>query len=113
MKVTVAFNLGAHLLDKIDDLKIKRGTNRSEAIRHIISEFFRPGSMNLADLIDEFERLKGQNRDLKYQLEKMMSTIAEHNNQILSMLLILGGRDEVFRREVMKRYPQFWEKKSS
>jgi uncharacterized tellurite resistance protein B-like protein len=112
MKVPVAFSLEAHLLDKIDDLKIKRGTSRSEAIRHIISEFFKPGSMNFADIIEEFDRFSRHNRELKYQVENMKRTMDEQHNKILKVLLLLGGSDELFKKEVMKRFPEFWEKKS-
>lgn len=110
MKVTVAFNLDAHLLDKIDDLKIKRGTNRSEAIRHILDEFFRSGTIGYGDLIDEFDRSNRHNRELKYQLEKMKRTMDEQHNKILKVLLLLGGSDELFKKEVMKRFPEFWKK---
>lgn len=111
MKVTVAFNLDAHLLDKIDDLKIKRGTNRSEVIRHILDEFFRSGTISLGDLIDEFERSNRHNRELKDQVENMQRTMNEQHNQILKVILLLGGSDELFKKEVMKRFPQFWKKK--
>jgi metal-responsive CopG/Arc/MetJ family transcriptional regulator len=110
MKATVTFSVESHLLDKIDDLKIKRGTNRSEAIRHTISEFFRPGSMNLADIVDEFARLKNQNRELKELVEKMMRTMDDYNGKLLAIGLLLGSNDKKFRSEMMRRYFELWEK---
>ena len=109
MKTHVTFNVESQLLDKIDDLKIKRGTNRSEAIRHTISEFFRPGSMNLGDIVDEFDRLKNQNRELKEMVEKMMRKMDDDNQKLLTIGLLLGGHDEKFRKEMKRRYPEFWE----
>jgi hypothetical protein len=102
------FYLGAGDIDKIDTLKNKRGTSRSETLRYIINEFFDSESMGL---IDELERIKHQNRDLEYRLKKMMKTMSEQHGQVLALLLLLGGSDELFKKEVRKRFPQFWEKK--
>ena len=106
MKQTT-FYLGADDLEKIDKLQNQRGTSRSEALRHIIADFFKSDRI---DLITELENIKRQNRDLKYQLEDMMRTTSDQNNQILKVLLLLGGNDDLFKKEVMKRFPQFWKK---
>lgn len=102
-----AFTLGADDLEKIDKLRSQRGTNRSEALRHIIGEFFKSDRM---DLISELEKIKAQNRELKYQLQDTLQKTTDQNNQLMKVLLLLGGRDEVFQKEVMERFPQFWQK---
>jgi hypothetical protein len=107
LKAFTGFNIRSDQIEKVDSLKIKRGTNRSEALRHIIDEYFKSGNM---DLIDALESIKRQNRDLKYQLDHLKNVLIEQNEQALAMLLLLGGRDEKFKREVRKRFPQFWQK---
>jgi metal-responsive CopG/Arc/MetJ family transcriptional regulator len=110
MKVNVAFNLDAHLLDKIDELKIKRGTNRSETVRHILGEYFKSGT-TFGELIDELERMKVHNFELKYQLQELVELSKKHDKETVTMLLLLGGNDEIFKREIRKRLPHYWPKK--
>lgn len=107
MKTSVCVKLDPVQVTQIDVLKARRGTGRSESIRHIIEEYF---NFNPMDFIDELEKIKRQNRDLKYQMEKMLETTSDQNNKIIKVLLLLGGRDDLFKKEVMKRFPQFWKK---
>ncbi len=109
MKETVTFTIDAALLNKIENLQIKRGTNRSEMIRHILNEFFNSGT-NFTDLVYELERLKGQNVELKYQLEKLTKSFKTHAKEVVAMLLLIGGKDEMFQKEIMKRLPHYWPK---
>ena len=55
--VPITIMLEAGLADKIDKLKIKRGTNRSGTIRHILHKNFKSGT-TFTDLIDELECIK-------------------------------------------------------
>jgi hypothetical protein len=96
-----------HLLDKIDELKLKRGTNRSEAMRHIVSEYFKAGSM---DVVDELDKLKRQNLELRVQIDSLMKMFIEQREEILTMLILLGQKDPIFREQVRARFPEFWQK---
>ncbi len=107
MKKIASFNIGIDHLDKIDKMKIKRGTNRSEALDSILNEYF---SSNDINFVEELERIKLQNIDLRYQLEKMVKKMASQNKEILTMLLIIGGQNDVTKDEMMKRFPQYWPK---
>jgi hypothetical protein len=108
LKAFIGFNIRSDQLEKIDKIKVNHNSNRSETLRYIIDEYFKTGQL---DMVEELESIKRQNRDLKYQLESLRSVLVEQNEQALAMLLMIGGKDEQFRSEAMKRFPQFWRKK--
>jgi hypothetical protein len=36
--------------------------------------------------------------------------MVDYNGKLLTIGLLLGSHDEIFKREMMKRYPELWEK---
>ena len=105
MKGLTAFTIDQHLLDKIDELKLKRGTNRSEAMRHIIHEYFKSYRM---DIVDDLHNLKRQNVELKLQLQKLTKILENQREEVVTMLLLLGAKDKDFKKQVKDKFPQFW-----
>lgn len=108
MKEVTTIRFNKNLLEKIDALKTKWGTNRSETLHQILDEYFTEG--NFKHLLGELERLKLQNIELRYQLQDVSKSLTEQNKQIITMLLIIGGTDKKVADEMRARFPQFWKK---
>lgn len=99
-------SLSHELMDKIETLKIKRGTSRSETVRFIIGEYFSTGGIK--EIVDELERVKLQNSQLKYQVEDLSSTIKKLHVEVMSVLLIIGGQDQKTQERIKQKFPHFW-----
>lgn len=107
MKTTIPFTIENDMLAKVDDLKFKRNASRSEALRHIVSEFFvEPATIR--DLIDDVNRLKVQNYELKYQLQETTQRLIKQNKEMMTVLLVLCGQDVRLFNAVKTKLPHLY-----
>ena len=106
MKAPITIMLEAGLIDKLDELRIKRGTNRSETIRHIMDEYFQSGT-NLTDLIDKLELMKGRNIELRYQIETMRKDILKYHEQTMDLLLVFASLNPRATEIVKEKFPEY------
>lgn len=91
-------------LGKLDDLGAKLKKSRSDALRHIISEFFfKPTSYR--DIIEEIERLKIHNRELQYQMQEMSQRLIKQNKEMMTVLLMLCSQNDNLMNDVMDKFP--------